>query len=144
MSGVSDLLWLARNVGNTREVGGFVAGLTRTLGRFLSPSAGSLNGPIGPHRRWCWVQGDLDEVRTIRCFASSGSAKKRLTAVRTCARSPAGTPWPVILMGESCRIFSNPGQRGALAHYEQSPDTRERTKRPYYVTYLLTIGTRMI
>ncbi|MCW2914535.1 MAG: wax ester/triacylglycerol synthase family O-acyltransferase [Actinomycetia bacterium] len=66
MSGVNDVLWLARNAGKTRELGGFVAGLTRTLGRFLSPSAASLNGPIGPHRRWCWVQGDLDEVRTIR------------------------------------------------------------------------------
>jgi diacylglycerol O-acyltransferase len=63
---LNDVLWLARNAGNTREFGGFAAGLSRALGRFLSPSAATLNGPIGPHRRWCWVQGDLDEVRTIR------------------------------------------------------------------------------
>lgn len=26
----------------------------------------SLNGPIGPHRRWHWVKGSLDEVREVR------------------------------------------------------------------------------
>jgi len=26
----------------------------------------SLNGPIGPHRRWSWVKGSLDEVKEIR------------------------------------------------------------------------------
>jgi diacylglycerol O-acyltransferase / wax synthase len=26
----------------------------------------SLNGPIGPHRRWSWVKGSLDEVREVR------------------------------------------------------------------------------
>ncbi|MBW8480730.1 wax ester/triacylglycerol synthase family O-acyltransferase [Actinomadura sp. PM05-2] len=38
----------------------------RTLGRLARPTTGSLNGPIGPHRRWMWAHSDLDEIRRIR------------------------------------------------------------------------------
>lgn len=51
---------------NARQLRDFASGLSRTTARFAQSSARSLNGPIGPHRRWCWVNGDLDEVRTIR------------------------------------------------------------------------------
>ncbi len=37
------------------------------LRRLAEPgSASSLNGPIGPHRRWDWARGRLSEVKTIR------------------------------------------------------------------------------
>jgi diacylglycerol O-acyltransferase len=40
-----------------------------TLGqaaRLVRPAAPGLNGPIGPHRRWSWARGSLDEVKTVR------------------------------------------------------------------------------
>lgn len=64
--GLTDLAWLVRQGGNGREIGGFAAGLGRSLGRLLKSAAGSLNGPIGPHRRWQWATASLDDVRTIR------------------------------------------------------------------------------
>ncbi len=38
----------------------------RALGRIARPTTGSLNGPLGPHRRWMWTHADLDEIRRIR------------------------------------------------------------------------------
>ncbi|MWK33015.1 wax ester/triacylglycerol synthase family O-acyltransferase [Actinomadura sp. J1-007] len=38
----------------------------RTLGRLARRSTDSLNGPLGPHRRWRWTHADLDEIRTVR------------------------------------------------------------------------------
>jgi WS/DGAT/MGAT family acyltransferase len=40
--------------------------LVRSLGEWARPSATSLNGPIGPHRRWSWAEASLDDVKTIR------------------------------------------------------------------------------
>ena len=57
---------LVGSLRNGREMRSFAGGLIRSAARFVNPSAGALNGPIGPHRRWCWVRGDLDEVKTIR------------------------------------------------------------------------------
>ncbi|MCW2904318.1 MAG: acyltransferase [Streptosporangiaceae bacterium] len=64
--GLNALPGLVGSLRNGREIREFAGGLSRSVARFVRPSASSLNGPIGPHRRWCWVQGDLDEVRTIR------------------------------------------------------------------------------
>ncbi|KAB2345525.1 WS/DGAT/MGAT family O-acyltransferase [Actinomadura rudentiformis] len=50
----------------SRELRDFALGLSRATARFIHPSAGSLNGPIGPHRRWCWQQLALDDVKTVR------------------------------------------------------------------------------
>ena len=37
------------------------------LGRIAAPgSASSLNGPVGPHRRWNWARGRLADVKRIR------------------------------------------------------------------------------
>ncbi|MBO2446390.1 wax ester/triacylglycerol synthase family O-acyltransferase [Actinomadura barringtoniae] len=52
--------------GRARGLRDFAMGLSRVAGRFTHPSAGSLNGPIGPHRRWCWQQLSLDDAKTIR------------------------------------------------------------------------------
>jgi diacylglycerol O-acyltransferase len=40
--------------------------LVRSLGEWARRSATSLNGPIGPHRRWSWAEATLDDVRMIR------------------------------------------------------------------------------
>jgi WS/DGAT/MGAT family acyltransferase len=40
--------------------------LTATLRPWTARSAGSLNGPIGVHRRWSWADVDLADVKVIR------------------------------------------------------------------------------
>src|SRR6202022_1995356 len=40
--------------------------LIASLGQWRSPSASSLNGPIGPHRRWSWAEAKLDDVKIVR------------------------------------------------------------------------------
>ncbi len=37
-----------------------------SLGSWMDPAVGSLNGPIGPHRRWSWAHGTLPAVKEIR------------------------------------------------------------------------------
>jgi diacylglycerol O-acyltransferase / wax synthase len=37
-----------------------------SLGSWTRPAADSLNGPIGPHRRWSWANASLEEVKEIR------------------------------------------------------------------------------
>ncbi len=54
---------LARGLGTDI---GFASGLPRYGARLLKPGAPSLNGPTSPHRRWSWVQADLDEVKRVR------------------------------------------------------------------------------
>jgi len=44
-----------------------VAGGVMAVGGRLRPAASSsLNGPIGPHRRWAWASGSVDDVRAAR------------------------------------------------------------------------------
>jgi diacylglycerol O-acyltransferase / wax synthase len=40
--------------------------LLRSLAEWGKRSATSLNGPIGPHRRWSWAEAGLDGVKTVR------------------------------------------------------------------------------
>ena len=40
--------------------------LFRSLAEWGKRSATSLNGPIGPHRRWSWAEASLADVKTIR------------------------------------------------------------------------------
>lgn len=47
---------------NLTDVRNFVS----SLGTWTQPAAGSLNGPIGPHRRWSWSSATLDQVKEIR------------------------------------------------------------------------------
>jgi diacylglycerol O-acyltransferase len=42
------------------------ATLARSLAEWGRRSATSLNGPIGPHRRWSWAEAGLDDVRVVR------------------------------------------------------------------------------
>ncbi|MGE5291267.1 MAG: wax ester/triacylglycerol synthase family O-acyltransferase, partial [Micromonosporaceae bacterium] len=49
-----------------REMLGFGIGLTSSARRLSARSVSSLNGPIGPHRRWAWATASLTEVKEIR------------------------------------------------------------------------------
>ncbi len=44
-------------------VGSALPGIARQLAR---PRARSLNGPIGPHRRWAWAATSLDAIKQVR------------------------------------------------------------------------------
>ncbi len=69
---------IAEPIGRLRDIRGpgLVAGsraglaqgaaLFRSLTEWSKRSATSLNGPIGPHRRWSWAEASLDEVKTVR------------------------------------------------------------------------------
>ena len=49
-----------------REIGDISEGLG-TFRRFADPVMdGELNGPIGPHRRWCWAESTIADVKKIR------------------------------------------------------------------------------
>jgi diacylglycerol O-acyltransferase len=48
------------------ELAAFTRGLTQSARRLAVPSASSLNGPIGPHRRWVWATTSLSRVKGIR------------------------------------------------------------------------------
>ncbi|WP_051711789.1 WS/DGAT/MGAT family O-acyltransferase [Spirillospora albida] len=75
----------ARGAGVLREAGrirDFALGLGRTTARFTTPSAGSLNGPIGPHRRWCWQDLPLAEVKRVRA-ALGGTVNDIVLAAAT-------------------------------------------------------------
>src|SRR5919199_1064978 len=50
---------------NPRELFDFWRGLSQTSS-VLAPTPASLNGPVGPHRRWSWVKSSLDEVKEIK------------------------------------------------------------------------------
>ena len=56
--------------------------LAYTAGRFIQPAVNSLNGPIGPHRRWSWASATLEEVKTIR-NAFGGTVNDVVLAVVT-------------------------------------------------------------
>jgi diacylglycerol O-acyltransferase / wax synthase len=64
LAGVPDLArqWL----GGPEELLGFGRGLTGSLRRLVVPAVSSLNGSIGPHRRWAWTTASLAEVKEIR------------------------------------------------------------------------------
>jgi diacylglycerol O-acyltransferase / wax synthase len=57
---------LARNLPTRQEILDFGRGLPTSARRLVSPSARSLNGPTGPHRRWEWTQASLEEVKAVR------------------------------------------------------------------------------
>jgi len=56
--------WLTASRPSTRLAE--MSRLLRSLGEWAERSATSLNGPIGPHRRWSWAEASLDDVKTVR------------------------------------------------------------------------------
>jgi diacylglycerol O-acyltransferase / wax synthase len=57
----------ARGPRRAAEQAAELARAMSSLGSLLRPAGGSsLNGPIGPHRRWAWARGRLADVKAIR------------------------------------------------------------------------------
>ncbi len=42
------------------------SGLLRMRGVLRPPPTSTLNGSLGPHRRWCWAQAQLADVKTVK------------------------------------------------------------------------------
>jgi len=57
--------FLRRRMRTPAQLVGFGRGLTASARRLAMPSASSLNGSIGPHRRWTWTTASLTEVKRI-------------------------------------------------------------------------------
>ncbi len=64
------------------EILGYGRGLASSARRLAVPSAASLNGPIGPNRRWAWAAASLAEVKEIRS-ALGGTVNDVLLAAIT-------------------------------------------------------------
>jgi WS/DGAT/MGAT family acyltransferase len=71
-----------RRLPGVDELLGFSRGLTGSARRLAAPSASSLNGPVGPHRRWAWTTASLSEVKEIRS-ALGGTVNDVLLAAIT-------------------------------------------------------------
>ncbi|RAY13226.1 wax ester/triacylglycerol synthase family O-acyltransferase [Actinomadura craniellae] len=56
----------ARAVLDGRALRTFGLGLPRAIGRLVRPASSSLNGPVGPHRRWLWARAELAEIKRVR------------------------------------------------------------------------------
>ncbi|TDD62783.1 WS/DGAT/MGAT family O-acyltransferase [Actinomadura rubrisoli] len=56
----------ARALFSTQTLRNVGVEIPRALGQLARPTTGSLNGPLGPHRRWMWTHADLDEIRRVR------------------------------------------------------------------------------
>jgi WS/DGAT/MGAT family acyltransferase len=63
---------------STRSAAATVPSLARQV---ITPTARSLNGPIGPHRRWAWTQGEFEEFRTVRAALGGTVNDVVLTAI---------------------------------------------------------------
>jgi WS/DGAT/MGAT family acyltransferase len=73
---------LSRPMPPTGEILGYGRGLASSARRLAVPSAASLNGPIGPNRRWAWAAASLAEVKEIRS-ALGGTVNDVLLAAIT-------------------------------------------------------------
>jgi len=57
----------ARSPGRVaRDAAEAAHGLWTMAGLAAAPPASSLNGPIGPHRRWAWARSQLSDVKRVR------------------------------------------------------------------------------
>ncbi|MFG1999748.1 wax ester/triacylglycerol synthase family O-acyltransferase [Spirillospora sp. NPDC048911] len=66
MKQVASIPGAARRLLSTSTLRSLGIDAPTAIGRLARPTTGSLNGPIGPHRRWMWIHADLDEIRTVR------------------------------------------------------------------------------
>jgi WS/DGAT/MGAT family acyltransferase len=65
-----------------RRTGGVLGSALPSLARQLvTPAARSLNGPIGPHRRWSWTETTLDEIKRVRSVFGGTVNDVVLTAI---------------------------------------------------------------
>ncbi len=80
LRGLSELL--RQPVPPAAEILGYSRGLAASARRLAAASATSLNGPIGPDRRWAWAAASLAEVKEIRS-ALGGTVNDVLLAAIT-------------------------------------------------------------
>jgi diacylglycerol O-acyltransferase len=64
VSAARDLLASPQRV--ARSAAETAHGLLTMSGVLRAPPRSSLNGPIGPHRRWAWARSELSEVKRVR------------------------------------------------------------------------------
>ena len=61
---------LGGEIADPRQLAGLLVdtarGLVASAGLVRQPAPSSLNGPLGPHRRWGWARGQLSDVRIVR------------------------------------------------------------------------------
>jgi diacylglycerol O-acyltransferase / wax synthase len=77
------------SVGNVVRAAKDLAGSGRTLAQAVpsmakqavTPTARSLNGPIGPHRRWAWTEGRFEEFKAVRTALGGTVNDVVLTAI---------------------------------------------------------------
>src|SRR4051794_28544488 len=77
------------SVGNVVRAAKDLAGSGRTLAQTVPPmakqavppTARSLNGPIGPHRRWAWTEGRFEEFKAVRTALGGTVNDVVLTAI---------------------------------------------------------------
>jgi WS/DGAT/MGAT family acyltransferase len=63
---------------STRSVASTMPSLAKQA---LTPTARSLNGHIGPHRRWAWTSGEFDEFKAVRTALGGTVNDVVLTAI---------------------------------------------------------------
>ncbi|MEU0884587.1 wax ester/triacylglycerol synthase family O-acyltransferase [Lentzea sp. NPDC005914] len=82
---LSALPALARNMRSLNEILDFgktvLGSLPGTARRLVTRAATSLNGPIGPHRRWVWARANLAEIKKVRSVAGGTVNDVILTAI---------------------------------------------------------------
>ena len=82
---LSALPALARNLRSFNEIVDFgktvLGSLPGTARRLVTRAATSLNGPIGPHRRWVWARANLAEIKQVRKAAGGTVNDVILTAI---------------------------------------------------------------
>ncbi|MDX8033202.1 wax ester/triacylglycerol synthase family O-acyltransferase [Lentzea sp. BCCO 10_0856] len=82
---LSALPALARNMRSLNEIVDFgktvLGSLPGTARRLVTRAATSLNGPIGPHRRWVWARANLAEIKQVRKAAGGTVNDVILTAI---------------------------------------------------------------
>jgi len=76
-------------VGGIRQIGRSAVTAGRSLAanvptmarQLATPTARSLNGPIGPHRRWAWADAELDALKRVRAALGGTVNDVVLTAI---------------------------------------------------------------
>ena len=64
------------------EAGKTIASAVPSLAKqAITPTARSLNGPIGPHRRWAWTDGKFEEFKAVRTALGGTVNDVVLTAI---------------------------------------------------------------
>jgi diacylglycerol O-acyltransferase / wax synthase len=104
-----------------------LAGSTRTLAatvpsvakQAITPTARSLNGPIGPHRRWAWCDGRFEEFKAVRTALGGTVNDVVLTAItsgfRDLLRNRGELSSDKLVVRSMVPVsVRRPGERGAL------------------------------